>query len=131
MAIFALFCGAVLSYGLDMKEYDSYDKETIAVITGIDTKENYIKTFSYNEYKVSYAYSVDGKGYNGITPWMANIKEPIEGDQVKARYNSDVPESSMLELEKDSHTGDFSTIIMIFVAFIAFLAMNINIKRKE
>lgn len=125
VAVVLMVVWVFVSYGLDIKKYNSYQGEAMAVVTHIESKKMYVKTFDYMEYKIDYGYSVGGKGYKSQTSWMGSIDEPTEGQLVKVKYNIDDPSLSMLEMDKDSHVSSVAGMVILcaLTALIIIIAM--------
>lgn len=114
IAIIALGAFGTVGATAVIVKYRSYDGDAVARITSVETTTSSVKGIKTHRYRAAYEFEYGGSTYGGMTPWISTEME--QGQDVPVRFDTDMPQDSMLQTEK-RNTANAGTAIIVITLF--------------
>lgn len=115
-ALVLIAIGGLISGPIVASEYATYTGETTCIILNVEIVKVHHKTGTYDNFKYTYEYEVNGETFTNIT--TAVWDEYEVNDQLTVKYDRDFPEKSLLKCEKDSALSWTFSIAFVLVLLI-------------
>lgn len=114
IAIIALGAFGTVGATAVIVKYRSYDGDAAARVTNVEMTTSSVKGIKTHRYRASYEFEYGGSTYNGMTPWISMEME--QGQDVPVRFDTGMPQDSMLQTEK-RNTANAGTAIIVITLF--------------
>lgn len=114
IAIIALGTFGTVSTTAVIVKYRSYDGDAVARVTSVETTTSSVKGIKTHRYRASYEFEYGGSTYSGMTPRIS--MEMRQGQDIPVRFDTKMPQDSMLQTEK-RNTANAGTAIIVITLF--------------